>query len=299
MDSAIDRYTGHIVDGEQLWYINPVDKTGYLCRGCKAMVNPVSFEKHHKVRPHFKELRSSPHLSWCDVEGEDDLVKRGRKNKVSTKDGFPGSFPSKLKLIDENVKVTSEPSDDVEGKPSSGSGTKSAGSAEKRHNAWTANTIRPICRTYLHFPHDRHLPLSVPRASGTTYTEVFRKLLSNGIITYPTKHIFFAPLKWQKLQEIDGKIIIELSAGSWEDKQLKTNYRLIVDCSNWGQAKKNYILVDLEAARQEAMERNKAGKKLEKSWVFFLADQDPLNPTDFFISDHRLLCCITGELIKN
>ncbi|WP_156782808.1 hypothetical protein [Acidihalobacter yilgarnensis] len=108
MDSAVDRYTGQIVDGEQLWYIDPVDKEGYICRGCGVMVNPVSFEAHHKVRPHFKELPSKPHESWCDVEGEEKLVAKARKERVTTQVGFPGSFPSKLQLVDEreNAKKT-------------------------------------------------------------------------------------------------------------------------------------------------------------------------------------------------
>lgn len=42
----------------------------------------------------------------------------------------------------------------------------------KTHTQWTARTILPLCRTFINFPHDRDLPLSVPDAYGSTYDEV-------------------------------------------------------------------------------------------------------------------------------
>ncbi|MDP1770788.1 MAG: hypothetical protein Q8L15_00775 [Methylobacter sp.] len=145
MDSAVDRYTGQIIDGEQLWYIDSVDKEGYKCRGCGVMVNPVSFEEHHKKRPHFKELPSKPHESWCDIEGEEKLISKARKGRVTTQAGFPGSFPSKLELVDEKMKVVPT-SLTVGGKGSSSVGTPSGTTSGKTHTQWTARTIRPICR---------------------------------------------------------------------------------------------------------------------------------------------------------
>lgn len=295
MDSAVDSFTGQIVDGEQLWYIDPVDKEGYICRGCGVMVNPVSFEAHHQKRPHFKELPSKPHESWCDIEGEEKLIAKARKERVTTQAGFPGSFPSKLQLVDEREKVATTGAPVGEQGTSSGSAS-SGTSTGKTHTQWTAHTIRPICRTFMNFPNDRDLPLSVPSTYGSTYDEVIRKLASRDIVAYPKQHILVAPLSWSKAKDAAGKIVVELSYGFWANKKLTTPYRLIVDSTNWSAAKKNYILTELEVSRKEAKERADAGQKSEKSWVFFIGQQDSTSPSDFVVSDHRLICCLTGEL---
>ncbi|MGE8147057.1 hypothetical protein ACQKP7_17945 [Pseudomonas frederiksbergensis] len=296
MDSAIDRNTGQIIDGEQLWYIDPVDKNGYLCRGCGVQVNPVSFELHHKVRPHFKELPTAPHEDWCDVDGEVKLVESARKKSVTTKDGFPGSFPAKLHLVDERAIITPA------GIPASGAHRTSSGGASsgtttgKRHTQWTANTIRPICRTFMNFPHDRLLPLDVPGTYGKTYDEVVRKLASGDIVSYPKQHIFAAPLSWSKPEDSNGKLTIKLSYGFWANKNLAQPYRVIIDYTGWSDAKKNYVLAEFEVSRAEAVKLGKPGKSSPKAWVFFLGEQDAANPSDFIVKDHRLICCLTGEL---
>lgn len=295
MDSAIDHHTGQIVDGEQLWYIDPVDKEGYVCRGCGVMVNPVSFEAHHKKRPHFKELLSKPHKPRCDVEGEVKLITKGRKERLSTPDGFPASFPSKLQLVDEKLKVAT--SGFSGGSTDSSSGGATSGTTTGiSYTQWTARTIRPICRAYMNFPHNRDFPLSVPSAFGNAYDEVIRKLASRDIVSYPRKHILAAPLSWSKAKENEGKLFVELSYGFWANSKLITPYRLIIDATSWSLAKKNYVLNELEVSREEAKERANAGKKSEKSWVFFFGEQDSKNLADFLITDHRLICCITGEL---
>ncbi len=222
MDSAIDYYTGQIIDGEQLWHINPVDKHGYRCRGCGVIVNPVSYESHNKKRPHFKDFPSKPHESYCDIEGELKLIAKGREERVTNQNGFPGSFPSNLKLVDEKQKV-----DLIQ--PMLGSESFSPGATQskmltgKRHTKWTAGTIRPICRMFMNFPYDRGLPLSIPGISGQTYDEVIKKL-SSDIISYPTPHIFTAPLSWKKHDNIEGKIIVQLNCGLWEDNKLVKPY---------------------------------------------------------------------------
>ena len=220
---------------------------------------------------------------------------KARKERVTTQAGFPGSFPSKLQLVDERQKVA------VAGVPVGGQGTSSGGASSgptsgKTHTQWTAHTIRPICRAFMNFPRDRDLPLSVPNAYGNTYDEVIRKLASRDIVSYPKQHILVAPLSWSKAKDVGGKIVVELSYGFWANNKLTTPNRLIVDSTNWSTAKKNYILTELEVSREEAKERAAAGKKSEKSWVFFFGQQDLVSLSDFVVTDHRLICCLTGEL---
>lgn len=298
MESAIDIKTGQIIDGEQLWYLNHVDKDGYVCRGCRVKVNPVSFDRTNKKRPHFKELPSHPHESWCDVEGEQTLIAQGKKKRLTSVDGvFPGSFPSKLALIDERELVDSSI---TSGNPQSKGGTpsrSSTGSGEKSISRWTARTIRPICKTYVNFPNDRDLELAVPGAYGRSYDEVIRRLSSSDIVINIKQHIFFAPLSWQSCQINSDRLVISLSYGFWTNKKLKQPYRVIVDMTQLSEAKSNSILKEIEISQEEAkLARASNPKTKEKSWLFFYGKQIETQPTDFLVTDHRLICCLTGEL---
>lgn len=155
--------------------------------------------------------------------------------------------------------------------------------------------LRRVNRSWPRSPntHDRHLPLDVPGTYGKTYDEVVRKLASGDIIFYPKQHIFAAPLSWLKLEDSNGKLTIKLSYGFWANKKFAQPYRVIIDYTGWSDAKKNYVLTELEVSRAEAKER---GKSAEKAWVFFIGEQDPATPSDFIVKDHRLICCLTGEL---
>lgn len=54
----------------------------------------------------------------------------------------------------------------------------------RRNRTWTAQTIRSIFRTFLNYPYDRDLPLSVPNINGKTYQEIFLRLGNKGIKHY-------------------------------------------------------------------------------------------------------------------
>ena len=200
-------------------------------------------------------------------------------------------------MVDERPKVDIDSLPRVGGDPSLSEMNSIETTAEKRHLQWTASTIRPICRTFMNFPHDRDLPLNVPGTSGKIYNEVIRKL-SSDIILYSSSHIFVAPLYWNKPEEVEGKIIIKLNCGLWNGNKLVQHYRLIVNSTAWSHAKKNYILTELELSIEEAKKQWNMGDRLEKSWVFFMGEQDSGNQSDFIITDHRLICCLTGELFR-
>ncbi|WP_156339491.1 hypothetical protein [Pseudomonas nunensis] len=103
--------------------------------------------------------------------------------------------------------------------------------------------------------HDRHLPLDVPGTYGKTYDEVVRKPASGDIVFYPKQHIFAAPLSWSQLEDSNGKLTIKLSYGFWANKKFAQPYRVIVDYTGWSDARKNYVLTELEVSRAEAKKR--------------------------------------------
>lgn len=294
MDSARDKRTGEIVEAEQLWIINPVDSLGYECRGCGAQVTPCSYLLEHKVRPYFSA--KAGHNADCDVDGEVELVKRARKQRVTTREGFPGSFPNRLVLRD------TRPVTDPDGSPTppTGSGgcrnSANESNETRRYRHWAAQTIRPICRTFINYPFDRHLPLAVPGIAAGTYKHVFRSLKNNQIVQHPELHIFYAPISWNASMEDDEQMEIQLSHGEWKERKLDRPYRVRMGWKDWSAAKRNYVSREIETARSEYMTAKKRGDK-EKGWLFFIGKQDEIDPTLFHIDDHRLVCCVVAEMI--
>jgi hypothetical protein len=164
MDSAQDKFTGEIVEAEQLWLVDNVDKDRYICRGCGIKVTPASYRPENLVRPYFT-ARDGDHESKCDVAGEKKLVARGKKGRLSTAtEGFPAPYPSRLVLRELRAVVDSNGSDAGDRLRAEDNGRRrtSDGGTSTPNRRRVANTIRPICRTFINFPYDRHLDLEVP-----------------------------------------------------------------------------------------------------------------------------------------
>ena len=294
MDSARDKYTGEIVEAEFLWNIHPIDPLRYLCRGCCALVRPCSYRPENKVRPYFSA--KDGHKAGCDVDGEVELVKRARKQRVTTREGFPLRFPNRLVLHATRPVVGPDESPTV---PSGGGGRRavSSGSSEtRRDRVWAAQTIRPICRSFINFPFDRDLPLAVPRVAADSYRNVFRSLKSPEIIHHPQPRIFYGPISWKARIENDDHLEIQLSYGEWKESNLIRPYRVRMDWKNWSATKRNSISREIQTARSEYMAARDHGGK-EKGWLFFLGRQDESDLTVFHVDDHRLVCCVVAEMI--
>lgn len=294
MESARDKRTGEIVDAEQLWIINPVDPLGYECRGCGAPVTPCSYRPENKVRPYFSA--KDGHNADCDVEGEVELVKRARKQRVTAREGFPGSFPNRLVLRDTRPVAGSDGSPTAPA-GSGGHRNSSNGSSETRRDRhWAAQTIRPICRTFINYPFDRDLPLAVPGIAADTYQRVFRSLKSDQVIQYSEPRLFYAPISWKASIAADDQLEIQLSYGEWKERKLIRPYRVRMNWKDWSAAKRNYVSREIETTRSEYMAAKKRGDK-EKGWLFFEGRQDASDPPLFHVDDHRLVCCVVAEMI--
>jgi hypothetical protein len=294
MESACDKHTGQIIDAEQLWVLDFVDPLGYECRGCEALATPCSYRPENKVRPYFSA--KGGHKIGCNVEGEVELVKSAKKQSVTTREGFPGSFPNRLVLQDARLIASSNEAlktviSTKYRQADSGSSVKN-----QRQYQWTAETIRPICRTFINYPFDRYLPLSVPDIAAKTYSSVFRSLKSDQIIRYPQLQFFYAPLSWTPPTINHDHLEIQLSYGHWENKKLTVPYQVKVNWKNWSIAKRNYVSREIEIARLESIAAKKGGEK-SKGFLFFVGTQDENNPALFHIDDHRLICCLVAEII--
>lgn len=298
MDSAQDKVTGEIIEAEQLWLLDVVDKDGYVCRGCSIKVTPAAYRPENKVRPYFT-ARERDHEAGCDVDGEAKLIDRGRKERVSTPlEGFPAPYPSRLVLRDIR-QIVGDPHGDGEGKGGAGGTLNRIGSGSGSPNLnrrRTAGTIRPLCRTFINFPYDRDLPLEVPGVKGDKYLSVFKKLKKDEIVRYEDSRLFYAPIRWQKPIDAEGYFEIMLDSGNRDENyRLFSPYRVRVEWETWSDAKRKYVRNEVEAARKEAIDAGNTGKK-DKAWLFFIGTQDEDNKDLFHVTDHRLICCLVAEI---
>ena len=298
MDSAQDKITGEIVEAEQLWLIPVVDKDRYVCRGCGIKLTPAAYRPENVVRPYFT-ARDGDHKPGCDVDGEKKLVNKGKKKRLSTpKEGFPAPYPSKLILRDLRA-ITGEPGggdNDATG----GGGTRRTGDGNSgtstSNRRRVANTIRPICRTFINFPYDRDLELEVPGIDATKYLSVFKKLKWDELARYPDARIFYAAIRWSKPVETDEFLEVTVDAGERDqEKRLVRGHRVRVEWADWSKAKRTYVRNEIEAARKEAIAAKDKGTK-EKGYLFFVGDQDTDDATLFRVTDHRLICCLVDEI---
>lgn len=302
MDSARDKHTGEIIDAEQLWDIAIVDKDAYECPGCGIQVFPASYKKRiNKRRPYFTPMENK-HIQPCGVDGFEKMVKKARIEQVGRPDGFPAPFPNRL-IFTEDRPVTTGP-----GTPSTGSDTR-AGSRTNGHSVaiyhgHTVKTIRPICRVFMDFPHDRdRLPLSIPGVHGTTYGTVFRKLGYFGIERQqPSTRLFCAPLRWVQSAESPDYIEWTLDAGEWpkglpKDQNRPTKfYKVRVMWHGWTDKQRDTLQTEIEIARDQV--KGTAGAA-EKAWLFFIGTQDPDDAEVFVVDRYPFICCRVGEMLRS
>lgn len=288
MEIALDIQTNLLVDGEDLWALEGnVDKERYRCPGCGVKVKPASFLKDkNEKRPYFRELqKTDPHKKWCDIAGEKQLKLKAKKQKVFNENKILPSFiPISLSLIDIRRKIDPHAESIVE--PTSG-----------RNYNCTAQNIRRLCKYYIDYPYDRNLPLTLPNIGKYSYEKLFSGI-PNKIININTSRILFAPIQFSSPKILESEIVIELSRGAWnkEFTQIIEKYNLIIHTSNWSKSKKTMFHRELELVRLQAIHTNNRTKN--KSWIFFLGEQDHQDLRVFHVHDHRLVCALFVENLK-
>jgi hypothetical protein len=302
VDTARDKHTLDSIEAEELWNVAVVDRNGYLCRGCKTGVFAASYDrKKNKKRPYFTLGPVNKHEFGCNVDGEETIVKRGKIERVGKSEGFPLPFPSRLTLSDERPvapggsEVTAELG---RGRAESRGG---AGAAPGDHHGHTVKTIRPACRTFINFPHDRdHLPLTIPNVSGRTYAEVFWHLRSRKSSHFKVlRHLYYATIRWKAKPTITEMYCeLTLNVGEWDSgrNDYKSLSRVRVDWSVWSQTRRDSLIREFEATREEAAEKARENSQV-KGWLFFVGTQDEIDPEVFHVDDYRLVCSLPAELI--
>lgn len=293
MDSARDTTTTEIIEAEQLWELEVVDKERYACIGCGTQIWPASYKRDiNKKRPYFTLGSIGAHIEPCDIDGEEDIVKRAKVERLGTPEGFPLPYPNKLVLMDE--RPVANPSggelraDDAQRQKSRGDSSR----GQEANHGHTVKTIRPIAKAFIKYPHDREtLPLQVPDCEGSTFASVFWRLNKLMQFRSPT-HLYFAPLHWKAPSKSEAYIEWQLNAGDWDtvNNRRGTSYRVRIDWTDWSSTQRNTLLHEVEVARDKAKDSGGA----INAWLFFVGTQDADHPTLLVVNRYQLICCIEG-----
>lgn len=297
MESARDKRTGEIIEAETLWMLEHVDKDGYECWGCGIDMYPSSWKKENKKRPSFNKMPGKEHLIHCDADAEREVISQGQTQSVRQQlDSSPGLSPSGLVLIEKRPATAPNLGNGINGPTSVHSPTVAAGhgNGPQRTSRRKAQSIRPICRAFIHFPHDRNISLEIPGIEADNYLTVFKRL-GSPIQKYPDTKIFYSELLWLPITQSEERLIIPL-AGEWEERRPSKSYQLHVEWKSWSQAKKTMLLNELEAAKEEGKQARRVGRK-DKAWVFFIGEQNADHLETFYVSDFRLICSIIGNIV--
>jgi hypothetical protein len=293
MDSARDVTTNEIIEAEQLWEIEFVDKERYRCIGCGTQIWPASYKRDiNKKRPYFTLGASGAHVDPCDIDGEAEIVKRAKSGKLGNPEGFPLPYPNKLVLSDDRPVVNPVNGDHT---PSSGERFHSRSDANSRPRAnhgHTVKTIRPIAKAFMKYPHDREgLLLQIPGCEGNTFASVFWRLVKLMRFRSAT-HLYFAPLHWKAPKNSDTNIEWQLNAGDWDtvNNRRGASFRVRVDWSGWSVTQRNTMLHEVEVARAAA----KSSSGSINAWLFFVGSQDDEDQTLLVVNRYQLICCIEG-----
>ncbi|QFZ83542.1 hypothetical protein GFK26_12625 [Variovorax paradoxus] len=302
MDSARDRRTSHIIDAEQLWDMEVIEKDGFVCPGCAVDVFPASYLKDiNKRRPYFKIGKGGAHAPGCGIAGF--LSARAsavRRRGIARASGeLPIPFPSRL-VMDPMLETVTLAAPCL-AKQSMAAKLRPPQPAlptgDPTYHGHTVSTLRPICRIFMEFPNDRkQLAIRIPGVAGRTYGTAFRQLGFTGIRAQPVPTgLFYAALSWDFATKGAGNEEWTLNAGAWPmgAKRPTALYRVRINWSGWTDLQRATLRHELQRARKEVV-----GKKgiREKAWLFFVGRQDRDDPGLFVVDRYPLISCRVGEM---
>ncbi|WP_280452483.1 hypothetical protein [Nocardia cyriacigeorgica] len=152
----------------------------------------------------------------------------------------------------------------------------------------TATTIRPFCRTFILYPNNRaELSISLPGVEADKYLYAFKRLDKETISAYPNRRIFYSEVAWRIGPVLtDTTATVYLYAGERDPvtpTKVTTPYRVVIDWSSWDNRLRGSLRREITSAAKQAREH--AGSSV-RSWMFFLADQDPADHTTFHLDHH-------------
>ncbi|UJB72771.1 hypothetical protein HRE53_29615 (plasmid) [Acaryochloris sp. 'Moss Beach'] len=184
-----------VLDQSNKWTADDIRREFYFtCLACRVEMIPCAIGTNYKRVPYFRKPKKTPHELGCDISGYEKLLNRKVRKRVSTPDGFPVPYPSKLVFVEE----MDSSSEVAYSKPRS---------YRPEHN-YTATLIRTLVKHFIAFPDpvDRNLPLTVPVIGQSTYGEIFQRIQYLKGYNFQDLRIYYGQLMCEYVQITDTEI---------------------------------------------------------------------------------------------
>ncbi|WP_280490189.1 hypothetical protein [Nocardia carnea] len=284
MDVAWDVRRQVVVEAVELSYRRSTDSGPFECLGCFQPATPVAVHTE-LTAAHFR----AQHLDDCMISGDPALVRRDgvlapAREQLTDSADYPARMvePDKREQTDP---AAAEPPNRPSTRSPKRAGSTGAGQGRRPS---TATTIRPFCRTFVLYPHNRgELSISLPGVEADKYLYAFKRLHKESIIPYPNRRIFYAEVAWSMGPDLtDTAATVYLYAGERDPEtpaRVTKPYRVVIDWSSWD--KRLCASLRREITTAAAMARDHSGSSA-RSWMFFLADQNPADHTTFHLNHH-------------
>ena len=276
-----------VLDQNNSWTAEEIRREFFFtCLACKVEMIPCAIGTNYKKSPYFKKPKKIPHDLGCDISGYEKLLKRKVRKRVSTPEGFPVPYPSKLVFIEEIVP--------------SGEATSSKPKEYKAEHNYTATLIRTLVKHFIAFPDpvDRNLPLTVPVIGESTYGEIFQRVQYLDGYNFQDLKIYYGQLKYEDIKTTDTEIHLPIKTNLRRDSQ-SIDVSLEINISTLSQAHIKVIENDIQVCEKEYKKQKSKGKVNFEPWLFFFGKRENNNSFRFQLikDDFRMLCCITTDLL--
>lgn len=300
MDSAKEISSGNVVSGVDLYLLDEgeIDKDNYQCWGCDVPVNPVSYKLENKKCAHFRLFKDIEHVAGCPLEvedSEDDIYHR----RVPRREGLPRPYPSHLVINRKHatgrlIVVENTPGDLTGDVLGGGHGIRRA-----RHH-FSVGTIRPLAKHYVNRPSERHLPVRVFDSGDETFDRLFAEIPNQVNVRLPHEQIYFGTLYFSaKTVEGHNYVEIKLARGKWDNNKLVEAYTVRINTEGWTDRAKRAVIREINETRNAYKEAYRNGDRSSQAWLFFIAGQDPQQPTLLHVSLHQYICCFIATLQRS
>ncbi len=294
MDEAKCKELNRKVTSEELYIIDDVSSKNFSCETCSIELIPCAFQPNvNLVKPYFRTQKGVHHKEFCDADGKFALRKKGETSRLTDLNGFPLSYPNRFKLKSDDVSDTNDEGDSVASLNTSSrnNSDSTSGPISTKHNFETSS-FQSIVNQYFDFPYDRDRELKFDGLTGSSYQEIFKKIVSTKgkqqfYIQGKIKKIYFSSLPWKISKEENNILQLELHSGRWvkvDGKNIKEKpFYLQIDFTAWPPKSKSRFLNEYKKTIELVRSTNR------KAAIAFVGTQDTTGDFFRFNVEHRKL----------
>lgn len=272
---------------------------------CSVRMAPSCIVKSNRKKPHFKKYRNQDHIDSCEYAIIDELVQKGKGQKLNKTEVKKIGYPSVFDLKDDEDQSEKMPSqarhdNDDPGVTGRGGITKVYEFDSENIKFDRSNKVQSIDRIvdwYLGFPYNRDVELEI-HGKKIQYRYFFKRITDH---TDPEKlhneRIFYSIIKLSRsskniFSKYDGNVFINLLA--YKDLNKETgkpnNYSVRIDKKSISKQMLARLRNKYDALFDEAFGELSAGKNNSHIhlFVFVYGSLDEKNDTLINVNRHHI-----------